>query len=70
MDEKESLEVLKKEPSQLWIEHQEKLLFMGIATFFGIVFSLLGWIGEGKTILIAVATLALNRARSKVAKGK
>lgn len=57
---------MNNEPSwiQLFIHnHGERLFFMGIATAFGIVFHKMGMAEEGKVILIAVGTLALNKAR-------
>ena len=50
---------------RFWNDHGDRLIFMGIAAAFG--FGFMAWaemIGEGKTLLIAVATLALNKARS------
>ena len=76
MVEKESLNVKgspdksQKEPSPFWVEHQDRIVYMAIATAFGTAFCFMGMPGEGRTILIAVATLALNKARSKVANGK
>ena len=48
-----------------WKDHGDRLVFMGIVTIFGVAFILLKMTGEGKTLLVAVATLALNKARSK-----
>ena len=51
--------------SKFWATHGERLVFMAIATAFGIGFWFLtDMTGEAKTLLIAVATLALNKARS------
>jgi hypothetical protein len=44
-------------------EHGERLTFMALATLFGVAFLKIGLSGAGETILIAVATLALNKAR-------
>ena len=49
--------------------HGERIVFMAIATCFGIGLYLMGLAGEGKTILIAVATLALNKARGTLKNG-
>ena len=50
---------------RFWTDHGDRLVFMGIAAGFGAVFYFFAdMIGEGKTLLIAVATLALNKARS------
>jgi len=50
--------------TKFWAEHGERLIYMGIATIMGAVFY---WYtdmtGEGKTLLIAVGTLCLNKAR-------
>lgn len=47
-------------------DHGDRLVFMLIATVFGVYFLMVvDMAGEGKTLLIAVATLALNKARSK-----
>ena len=49
---------------RFWQDHGDRLIFMGIATAFGIYFyAFTDLAGEGKTLLIAVATLALNKAR-------
>ena len=51
--------------SKFWNGHGERIVFMGIATAFGVGFWFLtDMTGEAKTLLIAVATLALNKARS------
>jgi len=53
-------------PSNFWQTHGERLVFMGIATAFGVGFFVFtDMVGEAKTLLIGVATLALNKARSK-----
>ncbi len=41
----------------------DRLIYMLIATMFGVFFYYVGLSGEAKTLLIAVATLALNKAR-------
>ena len=48
---------------QFIVNHGERLFFMSLATCFGLGFIYLDMTGEGKTLLIAVATLALNKAR-------
>jgi len=51
--------------SKFWNDHGVRLVFMAITTAFGIGFwYLTDMTGEAKTLLIAVATLALNKARS------
>ena len=51
---------------RFWDDHGDRLVFMGIATAFGVGFYVCTDMqGEAKTLLIAVATLALNKARSK-----
>lgn len=52
--------------NEFWNRHGERLIFMAIVTAFGIAFMAImpEMDGEGKTLLIAVATLALNKARS------
>ena len=51
---------------EFWNTHGDRLVFMGIAAAFGIGFYMLDDMqGEAKVLLIAVATLALNKARSK-----
>lgn len=49
-----------------WNRHGERIIFMAIVTAFGVAFMAImpDMSGEGKTLLIAVATLALNKARS------
>ena len=52
--------------TEFWNTHGDRLIFMGIATAFGVGFYMLEDMqGEAKVLLIAVATLALNKARSK-----
>ena len=51
--------------TRFWADHGDRIVFMAIAGAFGVGFmSLTDMTGEGKTLLIAVATLALNKARS------
>lgn len=45
-------------------QHGERLVFMGLATLFGAGFFYINMAAEGKTLLIAVGTLCLNKARS------
>ena len=52
---------------RFWNEHGTRLVFMGIATIFGGAFSWSGndkLVGAGYTILIGVAMLCMNKARS------
>jgi len=50
---------------RFWNDHGDRVFFMGLATCFGVGFYFFSdMTGEGKTILIAVATLCLNKARS------
>jgi len=50
---------------RFWEDHGDRLIFMALATVFGVgFFAYTDMTGEGKTILIAVATLCLNKARS------
>lgn len=63
----ETTKVPKSHPwlSRFWNEHGERIIFMGVASAFGIGFyHFTDMTGEGKTLLIAVATLCLNKARS------
>ena len=49
---------------RFWQDHGDRLIFMGLATAFGVGFyAYADMTGEGKTLLIAVATLCLNKAR-------
>lgn len=51
---------------RFWQDHGDRLIFMGIAAGFGVGFLFTGikeLAGAGTTLLIAVATLALNKAR-------
>ena len=50
--------------TRFWNDHGDRIVFMAIAGAFGVGFLSLDMTGEGKTLLIAVATLALNKARS------
>ena len=54
--------------TQFLTNHGERLFFMVVATAFGLAFIKIGMGGEGKTLLIAVATLALNKARGSTLK--
>ena len=49
---------------RFWTDHGDRLIFMGITAVFGVGFHYIGMAAEGKVLLIAVATLALNKARS------
>jgi len=49
--------------------HGERLVFMIIASIFGVGLYYAGLPGEGKTLIIAVATLALNKARGTIKNG-
>lgn len=50
---------------RFWHDHGDRLVFMAIASAFGVGFYVYtDMTGEAKTLLIAVATLALNKARS------
>ena len=52
--------------NRFWDDHGDRLVFMAITTVFGVGFYMLDDMqGEAKVLLIAVATLALNKARSK-----
>ena len=52
--------------TRFWEDHGDRIVFMAIAAAFGIFFyKFTDMKGEGTTLLIAVATLALNKARSK-----
>lgn len=54
-----------------WNTQGDRMIFLFFATLFGIGFMLAQDMkGEGKTILIAVATLCLNRARGVMPNGK
>jgi len=56
---------------RFWDTHGDRLVFLAIATAFGIGFyCFTDMSGEGKTILIAVATLSLNKARGAPAPPK
>ena len=53
-----------------WQNHGDRVFFMSVSTIFGLAFLSLGTYkslepltGAGTTLLIAVATLALNKAR-------
>ena len=49
---------------RFWQDHGDRIVFMSITTAFGFGFYFLtDMAGEAKTFLIAVATLALNKAR-------
>jgi len=51
--------------ARFWDDHGDRLVFLFLATLFGIGFFVFTEMqGEGKTLLIAVATLCLNKARS------
>ena len=58
-----------KPRSEFWQAHRDRLVYMAIATVFGIAFLRLGMVGEGKTILIGVATFALNKVRGTIPNG-
>jgi len=53
---------------RFWKDHGDRLLFMTIAAGFGMFFYFCAtdMQGEGKAILIGVATLAMNKARGVV----
>jgi len=51
--------------ARFWYEHGVRIIFMAITTLFGVGFwYFTDMTGEAKTLLIAVATLCLNKARS------
>jgi len=56
--------------TKFWTTHGERLVFMGMATVFGLAF----WFyfpdmkGEAKTILIGIAMLLFNKARGPIDK--
>lgn len=51
--------------TEFWANHGDRIVFMAIVTAFGFGFYFMNDMkGEAKTLLIAVATLALNRART------
>ena len=49
---------------RFWGDHGDRIVFMGIVAVFGVIFMYIDMIAEGKVLLIADATLALNKARS------
>lgn len=54
---------------RFWDTHGDRLIFMGVVTCFGLGFYFMTDMqGEAKTLLIAVATLALNKARGVIKK--
>ena len=56
---------MKKWAMNFWKEHGGRLIFMSIATAFGAVFYFTTDMqGEAKAILVGVAMLAYNKARS------
>ena len=51
---------------RFWADHGSRLIFGAIATAFGVAFYFMPDMqGEAKTILIGVAMLAYNKARSE-----
>ena len=49
---------------KFWDNHGERLIFMGLATVFGVAFLLWSDLaGEGKTILVMVAGILVNKMR-------
>ena len=63
---------MKEWANKFWMEHGDRLTFMFIATLFGLAFYKLfpDMKGEAKTILIGVAMLCYNKARSITNAGK
>lgn len=65
---------MKEWSKRFWEENGDRIFYLGIATAFGLGFlaitkySSLDMSGEGKTILIGVATFCLNRVRGVVKK--
>ena len=57
---------MKKWAMNFWKEHGGRLIFMAIATVFGVAFyyAMPDMQGEAKAILVGVAMLAYNKARS------
>lgn len=48
---------------KFWDDHGSRLLFMGAAVAFGVVFWFIGLKAESKTLLIGIAMLCFNKAR-------
>ena len=59
---------------RFWYEHGDRLIYMAIATGFGLgflamsKFTSIDMVGEAKVILIGVATLAFNKSRGVMKK--
>ena len=50
--------------ARFWKDHGDRIIFMAIVAVFGVIFIHIDMVAEGKVLLIADATLALNKARS------
>jgi hypothetical protein len=51
---------------QFWKNHGERLVFMFLAALLALAMYQLKWVDESKVIIIALATLCLNKARGTI----
>jgi hypothetical protein len=52
---------------EFWVNHGERLVFMFLALAFSVGMYLIGWVDEAKVIIIGLAMLCYNKARSGMA---
>lgn len=50
--------------TEFWVNHGERLVFMFLALVFAVGMYVIGWIDEAKVIIIGLAMLCYNKART------